>query len=126
MAFNLNIFSNRLFVNRNKYVIYDLKGAVVKDSVIFEDSVIEEDAVVDLAVCDKRVHVGQGAIVGLGDNKDIVFRAHPKHLYTGITLIGKGAKIPPHMQIGRSCIVASNRDSKDFSGYRALLDGDSI
>jgi len=102
------------------------KGAMVKDSVIFEDSVIEEGAVVDLAICDKRVHVGENAIVGHGDNKDVVNRAYPKHLFTGITLIGKQAKIPSLMQIGRSCIVAPGRKISDFSGYRALLDGDSL
>lgn len=102
------------------------KGAVVKDSVIFEDSVIDEGAVVDLAICDKRVYVGEGATVGFGDNKDVVNRANPKHLYTGITLVGKEAQIPPMMQIGRSCIVSPKCRTEDFAGYRALLDGDSI
>ena len=102
------------------------KGAVVRDSVIFEDSIIEEGAVVDLAICDKRVHVGENALIGHGDNKEVVNRAFPKHLFTGITLIGKQAKIPSMMQIGRSCIVAPGRTASDFSGYRALLDGDSL
>lgn len=102
------------------------KGAVVKDSVIFEDSIIEEGAVVDLAICDKRVHVGEKALVGHGDNKDVVNRVYPKHLYTGITLIGKQAEIPPLVQIGRSCIVAPGCKTSDFAGYRALLDGDSL
>lgn len=102
------------------------KGAVVRDSVIFEDSVIREGAVVDLAICDKRVHVGEKAVVGQGENKDVANRAYPKHLFTGITLIGKEAKIPRLMQIGRNCIVAPGRQAEDFSGYRALLDGDSL
>jgi glucose-1-phosphate adenylyltransferase len=102
------------------------KGAVVRDSVIFEDAVIEEGAVVDLVICDKRVHIGENALVGHGDNKNVVNRAYPKHLYTGITLIGKSVQIPPLMQIGRSCIVAPGRKASDFAGYRALLDGDSL
>lgn len=102
------------------------KGAVVRDSVIFEDSIIEKGATIDLTICDKRVHVGEKAVVGHGDNKDVANRAHPKHLYTGITLIGKKAEVPPLMQIGRSCIVAPGRTAKDFAGYRALLDGDSL
>jgi len=102
------------------------KGAVVRDSVIFEDSVIEEGAVVDLAICDKRVHIGEKAVVGHGDSKDVANRAFPKHLYTGITLIGKQSQIPPLMQIGRNCIVASGRKAGDLTGYRALLDGDSL
>ncbi|MCL7487964.1 MAG: sugar phosphate nucleotidyltransferase [Desulfobulbaceae bacterium] len=102
------------------------KGAVVRDSIIFEDSVIEEGAVVDLVICDKRVHIGPEAIVGYGEDRNIVNKAHPKHLYTGITLVGKQAKIPRQMQIGRSCIVAPGRTAGDFAGYRALLDGDSL
>ena len=102
------------------------KGAVVRDSVIFEDSIIEKGADVDLAICDKRIHVGEKALVGHGDNKDVVNKAFPQHLFTGITLIGKQAKIPSMMQIGRSCIVAPGRTANDFSGYRALLDGDSL
>jgi len=102
------------------------KGAVVRDSVIFEDSTIEERAIVDLAICDKRVHVGGEAVVGIGENKDVANRAYPKHLFTGITLVGKQAKIPQRMQIGRSCIVAPGRTPADFAGYRALLDGDSL
>jgi glucose-1-phosphate adenylyltransferase len=102
------------------------KGAVVRDSVIFEDSIIEKGAVVDLAICDKMIHVGEKALVGHGANKDVANRAFPQHLFTGITLIGKQAKIPSMMQIGRSCIVAPGRTASDFSGYRALLDGDSL
>jgi glucose-1-phosphate adenylyltransferase len=102
------------------------KGAMVRDSVIFEDSIIEKGAVVDLAICDKMIHVGEKALVGHGDNKDVVNMAFPQHLFTGITLIGKQAKIPSMMQIGRSCIVAPGRTANDFSGYRALLDGDSL
>lgn len=102
------------------------KNAVVRDSVIFEDSVVEAGAIVDLAICDKRVHVGAEAVVGHGDRKEVVNRTYPKHLYTGITLVGKESQIPPHIQIGRSCIIASKRTVKDFAGYRALLDGDSL
>lgn len=102
------------------------KGAVVSDSVIFEDSVIEEKSIVDLVICDKRVHIGQDAVVGLGENKNVKNRMYPKHLYSGITVIGKKAKIPAKMQIGRSCIVSPGRGPGDFSGYRALLDGDSL
>ncbi len=102
------------------------KGAIVKDSVIFEDSVIEKGAVVDLAICDKRVHIGENAVVGHGEIKNIPNRAFPKHLYTGITLIGKQSRIPKRLQIGRNCIVAPGRTAGDLAAYRALLDGDSL
>jgi glucose-1-phosphate adenylyltransferase len=81
------------------------KGCRVSDSIILHDSVIEEGATVDLAVLDKRVRVGKGAVVGKGDRKNIPNRKYPDHLYTGITLIGKEAVIPPDTVIGRNCII---------------------
>jgi len=99
------------------------KGAVVRDSVIFEDSVIEADARVDLVICDKRVNVGRGAIVGYGDNKDIANHEFPSHLYTGITLVGKAAKVPAGMKIGRNCIVNPGYQGDDAVNSAKLEDG---
>jgi glucose-1-phosphate adenylyltransferase len=101
------------------------EGALVKDSVIFEDSVIDRGAVVDLAVCDKRVKVGKKSVVGYGDNKEIPNRLHPKHLYTGITLIGKEAEVPAGMKIGRNCTVNPRRRESDYPDL-FLRDGDSL
>ncbi len=102
------------------------KGAVVRDSVIFEDSVIGEGAVVDLAICDKRVQVGARAIVGHGEDRDRPNSRYPKHLYTGITLIGKEAVLPEKIRIGRNCIVRPNCRPEDFAGLAALASGESI
>jgi glucose-1-phosphate adenylyltransferase len=101
------------------------KGAMVTNSVIFYDSIIEEGAVVDLVICDKRVHVGAGAIVGCGDNMTVVNKQFPKHLYTGISLIGKEARIPDGARIGRNCIVNFGFNDATFSGQSVLVDGDS-
>ena len=54
------------------------KGAVVNNSVIFHDSVIEEGAKVDLAICDKRVYVREGAVVGQGEDLHVANRLFPK------------------------------------------------
>lgn len=80
-------------------------GATVRDSILFHDCLVEEGAVVDLAVLDKRVHVGCRAVVGSGADKGTPNFTFPKHLYTGITLIGKEAVVPPGAVIGRNCIV---------------------
>jgi glucose-1-phosphate adenylyltransferase len=101
------------------------KGAVVTNSVIFEDSVIEKNAVVDLAICDKRVHVGAGAVVGHGDNLTLPNRKYPKHLYTGISLVGKEARIPAGVQIGRNCIINFGYHDDTFNGQSFLDDGES-
>ncbi len=99
------------------------KGAVVRDSVIFEDSVIEEGATVDLSICDKRVHVGSGVVVGHGENLGHANHEYPEHLYTGITLIGKKAQLPSGMTIGRNCIVRPGYAGSDVS---VLADGESL
>jgi glucose-1-phosphate adenylyltransferase len=83
------------------------KGAVVRDSVILQDSIIRAEAQVDLVVCDKRVEVGRRTVLGYGteEEKKIPNQVHPSHLYSGITLVGKAAKISEGMRIGRNCIV---------------------
>ena len=99
------------------------KGAVVRDSVIFEDSTIEEGATVDLSICDKRVHIGSGTVVGQGENLQHANHEYPEHLYTGITLIGKKAQLPSGMTIGRNCIVRPGYAGSDVS---VLADGESL
>jgi len=99
------------------------RGAVVRDSVIFEDSIIEEDATVDLCILDKRVRVGHGAVVGQGDNMDHANHEFPNHLYTGITLVGKKAELPAGMMVGRNCIIGSGYAGRDVL---TLADGESL
>jgi glucose-1-phosphate adenylyltransferase len=101
------------------------KGAVVSNSVLFEDCVLEEEAKVDLAILDKRVLVGKGAVVGQGDNLTEVNKAYPKHLYTGISLVGKEARLPAEVRIGRNCIVSYGYNKDNFNGKNFLADGES-
>lgn len=101
------------------------KGAVVTNAVIFDDGVVEEQAAVDLAILDKRVQVGRGAVVGHGDNLTLANQQYPKHLYTGISLVGKEAIIPVGAQIGRNCIVQFGYSGDSFSGRNVLPDGQS-
>ena len=92
------------------------KNATVRDSIILHDCIIEEGASVDLAILDKRVVVGGGAKVGSGDRDAIPNKQYPKHLYTGITLIGKEAVIPPGLTVGRNCIVEPGRSPETSVG----------
>jgi len=101
------------------------EGATVKDSIIFDDCVIGKGATVDLAILDKRVQVGENAIVGTGTGFDVVNRLHPSHLYTGITLVGKGAQIPANQKIGRNCIINSGVNDASFLSP-AIGDGGSL
>jgi glucose-1-phosphate adenylyltransferase len=72
------------------------------------------------------VHVGTGAVVGFGENLTLPNKQFPKHLYTGITLIGKEARIPAGVKIGRNCIVNFGYDDETFGGQTSLADGESI
>jgi len=89
------------------------KGAIVRDSVIFEDSVIEDGAAVDLSICDKRVRIGAGAQVGAGEKPGTANSEFPGHLYTGITLVGKKAQLPAEMVVGRNCIIRPGYSGED-------------
>jgi len=102
------------------------KGAVVRDSVIFEDSLIAENSRVDLAICDKQVRVGRGAVVGHGKHKAQPNTKYPTHLYTGITLVGKAAVVPAGMNVGRNCIIASGYNRDNSCAPSNLQDGGSI
>lgn len=91
-------------------------GARIRNSIIFHDCVIEDGAEIDLAILDKRVTVGKGAVIGQGDDLKTPNRLHPKHLYTGITLVGKEAAVPAKAAIGRNCIIHPYRRLDDFYG----------
>ncbi len=101
------------------------RGATVTRSVLFEDCEIGDNAIVDLAICDKQVRIGACAVVGQGGDPTVVNREFPKHLYTGISLVGKQAELPPGFRMGRNCIVNSLRLPQDFAGQTVLADGES-
>jgi len=100
-------------------------GAVVRDSIVLDDCVIQEGAVVDLAILDKRAVIGAGATVGHGEGKEVPNRAHPTHLYTGITLVGKEAEVPAGARIGRNCIVKPWTKAAAFP-ETSLADGETL
>jgi glucose-1-phosphate adenylyltransferase len=88
-------------------------GAVVRDSVIMNDTVIGAKARVERAVIDKGVQVGEGAEIGYGvDN--VPNRVHPGRLNTGLTVIGKRARIPAGVKIGHNVIINHHVTEADF------------
>ncbi len=100
-------------------------GAVVRDSILFDDCHIAPGATVDLAILDKRIRVGEGAVVGTGD-KGVVNCQHPTHLYTGITLVGKDAEVMAGASIGRNCIVSPWKRAEDFPAGGKVGDGETV
>ncbi|MGE5236051.1 MAG: glucose-1-phosphate adenylyltransferase family protein [Acidobacteriota bacterium] len=79
-------------------------GATVRDSVVMHSCRIERGATIDRAILDKGVVVGAGARVGAGDPAPNERLA--ASLTCGVTVVGKGARVPPDYEIGRNCVIA--------------------
>lgn len=77
------------------------------------DTMIGRDSIVDGSILDKDVVVEAGCYIGFGEDFQ-VNREEPNVLNTGITVIGKGAKIPAGTKIGHNCAIFSNVVEKDF------------
>jgi glucose-1-phosphate adenylyltransferase len=101
------------------------EGAVIKDSILFEDCLVRKGATVDLAILDKKVEVGEGAVVGHGENYTLANRLKPSHLYTGISLVGKSAVVPSGQLIGRNCVINIKTGPTDYPGKK-IEDGESL
>ncbi len=88
-------------------------GAVVRDSVIMNDTVIMPNAKIERAIIDKEVHIGEGVEVCYGvDN--VPNRYHPERLNTGLTVIGKRARLPAGVKIGHNVIINPGVDESRF------------
>jgi glucose-1-phosphate adenylyltransferase len=93
--------------------VFVAEGALVRDSILFTDCIIGPGSVIDRAILDKNVVVG--ADVRLGDGNDTrPNRTQPRNLQTGITVVGKGARIPTGLRIGRNVLIAAEVIERDF------------
>jgi glucose-1-phosphate adenylyltransferase len=82
-----------------------MPGARVFESIILTDTVIEKGAELDHAIIDKRVHIGENTHIGaVGDA-----------ISPAITLIGKNAKIPPHITIEPGAVIGTDVILSDFT-----------
>jgi len=88
-------------------------GAVVRDSVIMNDTVIAPNAKVERSIIDKEVFVGEGAEICYGvDN--IPNRLYPERLNTGLSVVGKRARIPMGIKIGHNVLINPGVTETDF------------
>jgi len=83
---------------------YVEEGAVVSDSILFHDTHIGKGSIIHRSIIDKQVWVGHAAKIGFGDDYT-VNRLEPGVFNTGITVVGKGSRIPSHTIIGRNCKI---------------------
>lgn len=89
-------------------------GAFVRDSIIMHDTVIGPGAVVDRAIIDKEAVVGAEARVGHGDEM-APNRACPEHLSSGLVVVGKRARLPEGIHIGRNARIGAQVVEADFT-----------
>jgi glucose-1-phosphate adenylyltransferase len=101
------------------------EGAVVRDSIVMFDTVIGPGATVDRAILDKDCVIGPGSRVGDGDdlrpNRD-----EPERLFAGITLVGKRARVPARVVIGRNCRIDPGVDEADFGRRKTIRSGETV
>jgi glucose-1-phosphate adenylyltransferase len=96
--------------------VFVAEGALVRDSILFPDCIVGPGSTLDRVILDKQVVVG--ADVRLGDGEDTrPNRTQPRNLQTGITVVGKGARIPSGLRIGRNCLIGSDVLERDFQRY---------
>ena len=87
-------------------------GAMVRNSVVMTDTVVGRDAQIDYSILDKRVRIGEAAILGCGG---IDVPGVPAGLYDGLTVVGKNTRIPPSLEIRRNCTIAADLDEEAFA-----------
>jgi glucose-1-phosphate adenylyltransferase len=100
-------------------------GAIVRDSIVMFDAVVGDGAVLDRAIVDKEARIGAGARVGAGDELT-ANRDEPERLYAGITLVGKRARVPEGIQIGRNCRIDPGVMERDFGSARSVASGETV
>ena len=101
------------------------RGATVRDSIIMFDTVIGEGALVDRSIIDKDCVIGSGSVIG--DGADMrPNRVEPERLFAGITLVGKRARVPPGVTIGRNCRIDPGVGPRDFGRRRTIRSGTTV
>ena len=80
--------------------------AAVRESVVMANCVIGRGSVVDRCILDEEVTIGECSYVGFG--------ASPMPGNWDVTVVGRGATIPPRTAIGRNCKICPGVGAADF------------
>ncbi|MBU1699400.1 MAG: glucose-1-phosphate adenylyltransferase [Candidatus Eisenbacteria bacterium] len=100
-------------------------GAEVKECVIFHDTRIGQGAKLHRVIIDKNVTVGRRAQIGCDIGRDQSNVKYPDQLNSGLTVIGKGAVIPPEMSIGKNVCIGPEMDLTSLD-RETLENGETI
>jgi glucose-1-phosphate adenylyltransferase len=88
-------------------------GALVQDSVICDDVRVGRDARICFSIVDKEAQIGAGAAIGWGDDY-APNREEPDNLAVGISLVGRRARVPAGVKVGRNCRIDPRVTEDDF------------
>ncbi len=105
--------------------VYVSPGAVIEDSVVMNDVWVGPGAHLRNVVIDKQVRVGAGCSLGQGDAK-VANEKMPDKLNAGISVIGKGAILPPGCKVGVNVLIESEVEESDFSQDGVVADGQTV
>jgi glucose-1-phosphate adenylyltransferase len=100
-------------------------GASIRDSIVMFDAEIGSGAALDRAIVDKEAWIGPDARIGVGDDL-VPNRDEPERLASGITLVGKRARVPPGIEVGRNCRIDPGAVERDFGRARRVGSGQTI
>lgn len=105
--------------------VYVSPGAVIEDSVVMNDVWVGPGAHIKNMVLDKLVRVGAGSVLGHGD-AGVANVLMPDRLSAGISVVGKGAILPPGCKIGANVLVDSEVEESDFPDDLVVADGQTV
>jgi glucose-1-phosphate adenylyltransferase len=104
--------------------VYVSAGAVVRDSVIMNDTRIGTGVVIERAIIDKGVYIAEGAHIGVGDD-NTPNRQLPDDLNTGLTVIGKSARLPAGVRLGHNVAISPDVKESDLPSLE-IASGETI
>jgi glucose-1-phosphate adenylyltransferase len=125
-----SVLSSGCIINGNVYNsvlspgVFVEEGATVVDSILFDDCHISSGAIVERSIVDKIAFVGAHSHVGWGDDYT-PNQEEPEVLHSGITIVGKRARISSNTRVGRNCIIGPGAREEDIAG-EYVASGSSI
>jgi glucose-1-phosphate adenylyltransferase len=99
------------------------EGAEIRDSIVMGRTVIGRGARLTRCIVDDSCNIGENVVIGEGDN---VPNAEKPQVYdTGISVVGEFTTIPPHVWVGKNCVIYGHTVPEDYENNR-LESGNSI
>lgn len=99
-------------------------GTVISESIVMNNCRIGANVKLDRAILDEEVRVDEGAVVGYGEVPPQATANQPL-LEAGLTVVGRGVRIPAGQMIGRHCMIYPGIGEKDFPS-RKMAEGTTL